>query len=382
MSAAAVPSKIVTKTTVLRLLTGWGVTVVFATGAIPALHHPTGPIAALAFAVILSAIVTASFGVVREADHLAHRLGEPYGTLILTLSIVSIEVILIAAVLLGPGEAPTIGRDAIFAVMMIILNLVMGLCILLGGHRYGEQEYNAQGAIAYLQMTALLVGMALVLPNYIGIEGKLLPAQKIAFSALTVLVYAIFLVMQMRGLKRLFGQPEKGALWIPFVRVASETPRLHATGGRGEIVARSLLLVVMVLPIVLLSHDLAGLMDLGIEALGAPVALSGLLIAIIVFLPESLTAVRAALADEMQRAVNLCLGAFVSTVGLTVPAVLIIGLAMGKTVTMGISPANTMLLALTLLVSMLTFQGQRTVPIQGIIHLILFAVFVVALLTG
>ena len=117
-------------------------------------------------------IIAASFGVVHEADLLAHKLGEPYGTLILTLSIVSIEVILIASVLLGPGEFPTIGRDSIFAVMMIIVNLVMGICLIAGGLKYGEQEFNAQGANAYLAMIVLLTGTALVLPNYLSGAGE------------------------------------------------------------------------------------------------------------------------------------------------------------------------------------------------------------------
>jgi Ca2+:H+ antiporter len=126
------------------------------------LHEPLdGTVAIICFVVLFITIIMASFGVVHEADQLAHQLGEPYGTLILTLSIVAIEVILIASVLLGSGEFPTIGRDAIFAVMMIILNLVTGLCLLFGGLRYREQSYNAQGSISYLSMIGLLTGLAL-----------------------------------------------------------------------------------------------------------------------------------------------------------------------------------------------------------------------------
>ncbi|WP_201771408.1 hypothetical protein [Pedobacter antarcticus] len=123
--------------------------------------------AVIAFLILLLTIVGAAFGVVKEADELAHKLGEPYGTLILTLSIVSIEVILISAVMLGPGEFPTIGKDSIFSVMMIIMNLVIGLCILLGGLKYGEQEYNAQGAMSYLGMIIMLGSIGMMLPNFI-----------------------------------------------------------------------------------------------------------------------------------------------------------------------------------------------------------------------
>lgn len=369
--------------TCLRLAIAWAVVVAFQIGGHSWLSAPLSPIVALvSFAVLFATILTASFGVVREADHLAHQLGEPYGTLILTLSIVSIEVILIAAVMLGPGEFPTIGRDSIFAVMMIILNLVTGLCLLVGGLRYGEQEYNSQGAITYLSMTLLLTGTALVLPNAIGSgNGMLWPGQAIAFSVLTMLIYGAFLAMQIGNYSRLFVQPKPGALSVPMSvdqPVASgdlPTPALD----RRAIVIRSLILVASMLPIVLLSHDLAVLIDYGIEMAGAPVALSGVVIATIVFTPESITAISAALRNEMQRAVNLCLGAFLSTVGLTVPAVLIIGLATGKTVVMGISSAETILLVLTIAVSTLTFLGHRTSPIQGLMHLMLFAVFGVLL---
>ncbi|MBX8827574.1 calcium:proton antiporter, partial [Ochrobactrum sp. SFR4] len=153
-------------------------------------------IAVICFMVLFTTIVMASFGVVGEADHLAHQLGEPYGTLILTLSIVSIEVILIASVLLGPGEFPTIGRDAIFSVMMIILNLVTGLCLLVGGLRYREQEYYAQGSVSYLSLITMLTGLALVLPNYVSGAGEFNFIQAVAFSAITIVVYAVFLWMQ------------------------------------------------------------------------------------------------------------------------------------------------------------------------------------------
>lgn len=379
--------RLLSRATALQLGLAWSVVGIFRFWGEASLAASLSPVLAIgAFLLLFGTIVMSAFLVVHEADHLAQHLGEPYGTLILTLSIVSIEVILIAAVMLGPGEFPTIGRDAIFSVMMIILNLVMGLCILLGGLRFDEQEYNAQGAIAYLSMTTLLVGIALILPNFTGIGGSLAAAQAASFSVLTVLIYGAFLAMQMGRYRRLFVQPPAGQLCIPHgsngQTSADGTPEPRQLIDWRMISGRSLLLLVAVLPIVLLSHDLAILIDAGIAAAKAPPALGGVLIAIIVFTPESLTAVRAALANEMQRAVNLCLGAFVSTVGLTVPAVLTIGLITGKTVVMGISPINMALLALSLLVSTLTFLGQRTSPIQGMVHLLLFAVFGVLLMTA
>lgn len=375
---------LLSRATAIQLGLAWVVVGLFRGWGEGWLSEPISPVIGLgAFLVLFGTIVMAAFRVVNEAEHLAQQLGEPYGTLILTLSIVAIEVILISAVMLGPGEFPTIGRDSILSVMMIILNLIMGLCILLGGFRFGEQEYNAQGAASYLSMTTLLVGVALVLPNFIGTAGSFSATQAVSFSCFTVLLYGVFLTLQMGSYRRLFLQPAAGMLTIPGAgpTFSGASPEPRRQLDRRMIVGRSLLLLVAVLPIVLLSHDLAILIDAGIVAVNAPPALGGVLIAIIVFTPESLTALRAALANEMQRAVNLCLGAFVSTVGLTVPAVLLIGLWTGKPVVMGISPANMVLVAITLLISMMTFQGQRTSPIQGMVHLLLFAVFGVTLMT-
>lgn len=368
--------------TIVQLCIAWAMVVAFGVGGGAWLHQPISTPAALTcFALLFGTILLSSFGVVREADHLAHRLGEPYGTLILTLSIVAIEVILIAAVMMGPAETPTIGRDSIFAVMMIILNLATGICLLFGGWRHGVQEYNVQGAIAYMSMIALLTGTALALPNFTSAgTGSFLPVQAVAVAVLTVLLYAAFLFMQMRGYRHFFIQPEPGSMTV---RANSSqdapAPEQPAEKDSRAIVIRSGVLILLILPIVLLAHHLAVLIDLGVEAAGAPVAVGGVLIAIIVFTPESITAVRAALANQMQRAVNLCLGAFVSTVGLTVPAVLAIGLLTGKTVTLGLTALDGVLLVLTVVLSTLTFAGLRTSPLQGVMHLILFAIYVVFL---
>ncbi|KRC17505.1 calcium:proton antiporter [Acidovorax sp. Root217] len=343
------------------------------------LAAPLGPgVAAGAFGLLFATILAASFGVVHEADHLAQQLGEPYGTLVLTLSIVSIEVILIASVLLGPGDSSAIGRDSIFAVMMIIMNLVIGICLVAGSARHGDQEYNAQGATAYLGMIVLLTGTALVLPNHLGGAGAFSIPQALGMAALTACLYAAFLWLQMRSHRRYFIQPAAGSMAVP----ASAQPlgsrkTQAATGpaGRRAMVVRSMVLLALVLPIVLLAHYLAIVTDYGIAAAGAPAAVGGVLIAIIVFTPESITAVRAAMGNEMQRAINLCLGAFVSTVGLTVPAVLLIGVATGQRMAMGLSGTEVVLLVLTVALAMLSFNGQRTSPIQGLMHLTLFAVF-------
>lgn len=390
-SPAAAPAKFAWREllpvgTIIRLLISWAVVILFALFGPGWLAAPVAtPVAVFCFVVLFSTILYAAFGVVHEADRLADALGEPYGTLILTMAIVGIEVILIAAVMLGPGESATIARDSIFAVMMIILNLVTGLCLLLGGLRHGEQEYNSQGAAAYLSMIVLLTGTALIVPNALSTgDGTLLAAQALGLALITALLYCAFVILQMRGYRRFFVQPREGALTVPLL--ATQQPevveRPHQTPAafkRRTTVLRSAILLALVLPIVLLAQDMAVLIDLGVDQTGAPVAVGGLIIAIIVFTPESLTAIKAALADQMQRAVNLCLGAFVSTVGLTVPAVLLIGLVTQQTVIMGLGPLDTVLLAITVLLSGLTFLGLRTSPVQGMMHLALFAIYTLLL---
>lgn len=371
---------IVTKNTFVRLALVWLVVIgfmLFGNSFMGA--DMLIPTASLIFMILLATIIAASFGVVKEADQLAHKLGEPYGTLILTLSIVLIEVILISAVMLGPAESPTIGKDSIFSVMMIIMNLVVGLSILLGGLKYGEQAYNTQGTLSYLSMIVVLGGLSLLLPNFIvGAGGGMFTAiQAISISTLTIVLYTFFLAFQMKGYKHLYIQPAAGAMTIPFqernklVQQEEDNSAAHPQ----EIWIRSAVLIAMVLPIVLLSHNMATVVDFGIRAASLPKELGGILIAIIVFTPESITAIKAAINNEFQRAINLCHGAFVSTVGLTVPAVLVIGLLTGKQVLFGLSSTETLLFTLTLLLSLITFLGKKTSPILGIIHLVLFAMF-------
>lgn len=336
--------------------------------------------ALIGFVILFMTILAASFGVVHEADELAQQLGEPYGTLILTFSIVLIEVILIVSVLLGPGEAPTIGRDSIFAVMMIIMNLVTGLCLLVGALRNNEQEYNAQGSLSYLSMIIVLAGIAFLMPNtFVQNLGGFSPVQAVVIASLTLLIYAVFLYFQMGQYKAHFQQPPVGIMSMASLDNMQAKQQKSTSLDIRKNIAHAIKLVAFMVPIVLLSKYLAIIIDYGVAITGAPIALGGLLIAIIVFTPESITAIKAALNNETQRAVNLCLGAFVSTVGLTVPAVLVIGLLTGKTVIFGISPTETVLFVLTVGLSAFTYLGQKTTAIQGFLHLVLFAVFTLTL---
>ena len=319
-------------------------------------------------------ILWCAFGVVEQADHLSELLGEPLGTLVLTLSIVTVEVALIAAVMLDSHAGPALGRDTMFAVLMIVLNGVVGLALLLGGLRHGEQSYNLQGAVAYLAIIVPLSVIALVLPSFIlsTSDGTLTKTQSIFFSLFTILLYGVFLAVQTIRNRTFFVEPLAVAATEP-----KDNLRKYHRSSLGKIGRHTLLLIIMILPIVLLAEQLAKLVDHGIAVLKAPPALGGVLIALIVFTPEAMSALRAALDNQMQRAVNLCLGSVSSTIGLTVPAILVIGLITGQSVVLGLAPASIVLLAVTLVLCTITFCGPPTTILEGAVHLVLFFVYIV-----
>jgi Ca2+:H+ antiporter len=366
---------------VARVVVGWGAFGVVLL-AHPFLEPPIpAPVLIAALTGIIAVITVCAFGVVTQAEALAHRLGDPYGSLVLTLSIVLIEVVLIAAVMLGPGEHATIARDSVMAVAMVIMNLVVGLALLLGGLRHRGVEPNRTGTSAYLSMLIVLSAFAFALPALIGEGGSYSRAQAVPIIVLTLGMYGFFLWRQVGAQAEDFLEVD-----TRFAPVRDRESLSSADGAsrgitdilrehRREVVTRLVLLIVTVIPIVLLSHDMATLLDDGLGRIGAPIALAGVLIALIVFLPESITAVRAALAGEVQRVSNLCHGALVSTVGLTIPAVLVIGIATDQTVTLAESPANLLMLGVTLLLSVATFSAKKVTAVHGVTHLAVFAAY-------
>lgn len=355
----------------LRVAVAWATVLAFAwfgKGWLADLSQPL--FAGGLFAWLLAVIVWAAFGVVHEAEEIAHKLGEPLGTLVLTLSIVIIEVALISAVMLSAKDAPTLGRDTMFAVLMIVLNGVVGLGLLVGGLRHHQQRYNLQGASAFLSVIIPLTTIALIIPNFTSStsDGTLTTLQAVTFSVFTLALYGVFLLIQTGRHSEFFIDAE--------AREAEAAEEAASQSG-GGIAKPIVLLLANVVPIVILAKSLAVILDHGIAALGAPSALGGVLIAAIVFTPEGISALKAVARNELQRAINLCLGAATSTVGLTVPAVLAIGLLTGQTVVLGLKPTEMTLLAVTLILSAQTFSGTRTTVLEGAVHLVLFFVYLV-----
>ena len=334
------------------------------------------------FCWLFGTMLWCAFGVVRHADCLAEMLGEPYGTLILTLSVIGIEVSLISSIMLHGANDPTLARDTMFAVLMIILNGMVGLALLLGGLRHREQHYNLQGAKAFLAVLVPLAVMTLVLPVFTisTPRPEFTPAQAVFFAAMTVGLYCVFLVIQTVRHKSQFMQPgvrSHDAMAPQHPLAHDETAHEH---GRHEILSlpyHGVLLFLTMLPVVLLSKKLATFVDYGVETMGAPAALGGLVVAFLVLAPEGLGALQAALANRLQRGVNILLGSALATISLTVPAVLMIGVVIDRRVELGLEPVEMIMLLLTLTVSTLTFTGGRTNILQGAVHLVLFLAFIV-----
>ena len=363
MSVPSSLRSVLTASAIFRIALGWAAFLLLTLAAPLLAGELSTPVLYIVLAMIIGVIIVSSGGVVAQAEHLAHRLGDPYGTLVLTLSIVLIEVILISAVMLGPGEHPTIARDSVMAASMIVLTLVIGLALMVGGMRHESMQVNRTGISTYFSMLVVLIGTAFAFPVVIGKQGAYSTGQAIVIIVLTVGLYGFFLYRQ------------TGAQRGDFQEATGTVNKPHLREHRAEILTRALVLVITVIPIVLLSHEMASLLDSALTRLSAPVALSGIIIAMIVFLPEAITTVRAAWTGEAQRITNLAHGALVSCVGLTLPVVLAIGLLTGQTVILAESPTNLMLLGISLLLSLTTFSAQRLTPIHGAAHLFVFALY-------
>jgi Ca2+:H+ antiporter len=330
---------------------------------------------------LFSTMLWCAFGVVRHADRLADLLGEPYGTLILTLSVTVIEVSLMASIMLHGANQPNLARDTMFAVLMIILNAMVGLVLLLGGLRHREQYYNLQGAQAFLAVIVTLSVLTLVLPAFT-VSTTLpafTPAQAVFFALMTLSLYGVFLLIQTVRHRDQFvlpaGRRTAGTEPDPPAHDGEEDEARHYQVG--SIAYHAVLLFLTMLPVVLLAEKLAVFVDFGTETMGAPAALGGLVVATLVLAPEGLGALRATLANRLQRSVNILLGSALATISLTVPAILMTGVIIHREVQLGLDPVEMILLLLTLAISTLTFTGGRTNILQGAIHIVLFAAFIV-----
>jgi Ca2+:H+ antiporter len=324
---------------------------------------------------LFGAILLSAFGVVRHADCLAIKLGEPFGTLILTLAVVGMEVMMISALMLTGDPDPTMARDTMFAVVMIVLNALFGIALVAGGWRHREQSYNLQGAMTFLTMLVPLSVFGLVLPYYAPANASpsLIMLRAVTLLVTTIGLYCVFPAVQTRRHPDYFHEAAGGGHLSDEAAEASE----HAGFEVRSVPWHSFLLIAWLLPVILLAKKLAVVLDNGAERLGLPPALSGIVVALLILTPEGMTGIRAALGNRLQRSVNLLFGAGLTTIALTVPAVILISLATGKSIQLGLSLANQILLGVTLAVSTLTCITGRTNVLNGFIHLVLFITYFV-----
>jgi Ca2+:H+ antiporter len=321
----------------------------------------------LVFAAVLLVILFGTvFAAVHHAEVIAERIGEPYGTLLLTLAVTVIEVALIATIMLGDKPVPALARDTVFAVVMIVCNGLVGVCILTGGLRYREQDFQVSGSNLYLSVLIVLATITLILPNYtLTTPGPLYSAAQLGFvSVVTIILYAVFLYTQTIRHRDYFIIESEGG-----VDDAGQT-------STRTLMLSTALLLVSLLAVVLLAKKFSLVVDAGAAAIGAPPAFAGILVALLILLPESVAAIAAARKNDLQKSINLALGSSLATIGLTIPAVAVAAHALDKTLILGLDQREVILLVMTFFISMLTFGTGRTNILFGLVHVVVFAVFV------
>ncbi|MEP9386848.1 ionic transporter [Mesorhizobium sp. KR9-304] len=336
-------------------------------GALSAEHAP-GPVKIVLSLLAIGLVFATVFATLHHAEAIAHRIGEPYGTLVLTLAVTTIEVSVIVSMMLHGENNPTLARESVFSTVMIICGGVVGVCLTFGGLRHKHQELKRQGTNAYLAMLAALAVLTLVLPNYTlsAGHGNFSPAQLVFVSLLSVLLYASFAYAQM-GVHR-----------EDFVEELIGPQRRLDLAVHGGISANVVFLFVGLAGIVLLAEDIAAGVEDALVALQVEQAdaIVGAFIATLVLLPESLAAVRASLNNELQRSLNIALGSACATIGLTIPAVSAASLITGKQLTLGLGSGDTVLLLLGLGISVISFGTGRTTFLTGLVHLVIFSAYV------
>jgi Ca2+:H+ antiporter len=313
------------------------------------------------------ALAASVFAAVHHAEVVAQRVGEPYGTLVLALAVTLIEVALIVSLMLtGGAEAAALARDTVFAAVMIILNGILGLCLLVGGIRHREQAFSLEGTSAALVTLGTIVAMTLIFPNYTTTtpgpyysNGQLL-----LVSCVSLVIYSAFIVTQTVGHRQYFLEEEG-----PDAAAQHIKPSNRTTSGS------AVLLLFCLVAVVLLAKKLAPSLESGVHRLGAPDALVGVIIAAIVLCPEAVAALRAALANRLQTSLNLALGSALASIGLTIPAVGVLSLFLHTRLTLGIDVKSTVLLVLSLFVASLALRTGRTIVLHGVILLVVFVVY-------
>jgi Ca2+:H+ antiporter len=305
---------------------------------------------------------------VHHAEVIAHKVGEPYGTLILALAVTTIEVALIVSLMLAGGNTTsTLARDTVFAAVMIILTCMIGLCLLIGGARYKEQAIATHGVGAALVTLTAITVLTLVLPNYTtSAPGPVYTTSQLVFVAIiSLILYLTFVLVQAVRHRDYFLPPG-----------TESNEETHSDPPNNTTTLLSVLALFACLgAVVLIAKAISPMIEQGVANIGAPKSLVGIIIATVILLPEGTAAIRAARNNRLQNSLNLALGSALASIGLTIPAVAIVSVFTGYPVTLGIDSKSTLLMILSLYIIMLSFGTGRTTVLQGIVLLVIFAVY-------
>ncbi|MEG3172633.1 ionic transporter y4hA [Sphingomonas sp. ZB1N12] len=317
---------------------------------------------AAAVIVLIGSVLAA----VHHAEVIAHKVGEPFGTLVLAIAVTVIEVSLIVSLMLSnAGDAATLARDTVFAAIMIILNFIIGLCLLAGAVRHHEQRFTLKGMTAALGVLAAMAVLSLILPNYTSsTAGPTYASSQLIFVAVVSLVlYGTFVLVQTVRHRDYF---------LP----STDDKDDHAAppSGRATGIAFAALLVALV-SVVLLAKTLSPTIEAAVIGAGLPLTVVGVIIAALVLAPESLAAYKSARRNRLQTSLNLALGSALATIGLTIPSVAIVSLVLDLPIALGIDAKSMTLLALSLFVATLSLGTGRTTVLQGVVHLVIFAAY-------
>lgn len=364
------------------LLADLPIAMALATGGLVLSHWSPGggATAELAWSLwLVACILCCALRAMAHADALAERFGEPVGTVILTISAITIEVAAVCAVMLGQQGDPTVARDAMFSVIMLIMNLLLGLAMVIAGWRRAETEFNPQSAGAYLPLIVALGMLTLVLPRFTRSEegGWMSDPMEFFVGGAALAIYGLFLWMQTTRHRAFFAHHARSER-------AAEASRGRAGERAGHVPPSAwrsgVLLLLALAGVVLLAEGLTGRVRSTLDALDLPSGIGGVFIALLVLAPEGLAALRAARRGDVQRSVNVLLGSACSTIGLTVPAVMAIRFATGVSPEMGLDPPYVVLLVTTFLVTALGLGRGRVTAMQGAVHLLVFLAWLATIL--
>ena len=321
---------------------------------------------ALGTAIAVVVLIASVLAAVHHAEVIAHKVGEPFGTLVLAIAVTVIEVALIVSLMLSDtGGATELARDTVFAAIMIILNFIIGLCLLAGAVRHREQSFTLKGMSAALGVLAAMTVLSLVLPNYTSSTPgpTYAPSQLVFVAVVSLILYGTFILVQTVRHRDYF---------LPDSEDADDHAAPPST--RASIIALGVLLVALV-AVVLLAKTLSPTIEAAVVQAGLPLAVVGVVIAALVLAPESLAAYKAAKRNRLQTSLNLALGSALATIGLTIPSVAIVSLMLGLPLGLGVDAKGMTLLALSLFVTSLSLGTGRTTVLQGVVHLVIFAAY-------